>query len=741
MEKIKNKIYLFVFCLFLFAFCSADEYTGQYSGSLDDFLSQYSFYNDSTFQNYYTTILNECSFYHMFSVQSSGIGTFKGFVFFSSIDNIGFGSRSYGYNYVNCFYYLFENSMRYAADTSARVSLKYPDFAQTVSYSSIGLTSDSDFYFLSFEGSRWSLVKFGPYLVGNSFIRYYSDSYCLTGGFSNSFVTLFGDPNWGNSDYLYYYLNGCGSALCGGDIAGGTFFHGTILPAVEDDRLDLYTLKSANGQDNLVIDLSKFRGAYTAAASKTFSDITVKLECDGVEQEFFLDSSTSEITNSWNYSNNVYSLMTPYTFFGVDSYDDVCVKQVSFGLTTSSPGGSATDSFNIACEYWLKRTSVPLEPSDIDKPDFSDPDVVSFQEISDMKSQLHEFSSRFSFLDGTWNFISDGQLPDIASWATVYTNYVWFGDGNSDTTYSGHWFQMANNIPSVSDFSREFDPSLFVQNNMMWAWYDVVILKVFTVHVPGSAIPYIDTYQLAGYLVFFSDRYYDHYQVYNQIDMLRVLQEQASNDVMFYNYMYDKLDDFESKTLTGISSLIDLNKDSNSWLQSLNSGISGLERSITSGSASIVAAIENIDIPEPVFFDDSGIILAINNGFNSLTSRLNYLLVPSFSWKNTNYSTYLDSLGVLSAPFRFGSQALIGLENRYNSNLVYDIDSVSMPLPDGGSFEILPDQHLSLSMASIGLTGDLWTNLQYFFFWLAVLGQAFLTWSVIFGKGEQELDI
>ena len=557
----------------------------------------------------------------------------------------------------------------------------------------------------------------------------------------NRFIKLYGNFS-GRCDFSFdnYLAKGENNYRC--DISGHSYYFSPLPDFIEDDRLEIYTTFQSNDVKLLNIDLSKFRTGYSAAVSKSFSDVTVNLNCDGVDETFVLSSSTSSIVDIFSAYNEVYTLITPYSFFNLDQYEDVYISSVSFGLTTSSAGGFGTENFNIACQYYLKQVHVPLEPEEIPDPEYNDPDVYSDQQIQDMKSDLHEKSSRFSFVSGDWIFVQESDLPSFPFWATVYENYVWFADVNSDTTYQGHWWQMANNIPSVADLTRPFNPAEWFEQNKTFAFYDVILLKVWRcgVNVVGS-VPVVSVDDLAGYLVCISDRYYDHYNSELNLDLIKQLQLSAENSVLFYDALKTRLDDLAEDMDFGFNSLTDINDGTQykiiGWLKTIDTNISssftGLGSSLSSGFNSVVDAINNIVIP-------SG---GSSYSLPALSDELEYLFKPSLEWSAINYNDYVESLGVLALPFEFTFDVLDIAENQYDSDLKLHINqlSVDVPLeagtnPETTSFTVLSDQDIDFEPTSV-IPSALWSTLQYLNAFGLVLVQALGTYNHIFRGGDK----
>lgn len=516
-------------------------------------------------------------------------------------------------------------------------------------------------------------------------------------------------------------------------------------PAVDDDRLQLYTLKDSGGNQNLVVDLTKFR-YHTPAGTVTFSDIILNLDCDGSNVSFSLPASSSEVVDIYNYYNVAYSILTPYKVFSLDNFDNVFVSSVSFNLVTSTIGGVVVQAFNISCDYWLKKTVDPLAPEDIPDPEYSDPVVKDVEQVQDMRDSLEAATtSRPSAFSGEWVFLQDH--PQVPSWASNYDFRVIrsLSQISQLVNVNVYNYYYDNNPNGLDWLHGSFNPRTFLDENRDFAYYDMIIISCYKADLVSdttTAVPRL-TYQnieLEGYLVFYSQRFYIKQQGITQQDIFLSSELSAQNAKAYYDYMKLKLDDFEAKTLFGLSNIIDLNKDGISWLQTINNKCNLLDSSLNSGSSSVVTAIENI--PQPDLFDDSNIITSIDTGFLNLQNRMTYLFVPSFSWQAVNYTEYLDSLGILSVPFRFGSQALNGLENNYSSNFEFEIAAFNMPLPDGGSFRLWDQHNIDFNIVEAGLPGSLWSTLQNFFFWICVIAQSYYTYCHIFRKeGGDDLDL
>ena len=725
--KIKSLIISTSFLLVLFCFSSADSMKQADRDSIHEYFSnhgspaQFSSAQWETIETY----MNTCPYFLILEGSNSNNVCLFLFPFDSSVLEPWFFSGS---SYVSFDYFgaILPYSLGNLSGTSAASAYTYYCFAIIDGGWDIGGCS-CNIGSVDFGMSSWNRYW------------YYNNIGSLS-NFSRSSFTISTNSNFSNQ---VYYTNFDCKVIESSYTNFHTYEQNIFNPdAMEDERLKLSHIFGLGGIDELLINMSEFYTETGASPTSgtTFSDVTLTVDYTDFQdqvttQDIVLSSSNSTITHSDYPSTLIHLVETPYSVFGnFEDYSKIEIIGCSFSRDYAHLGASGPvneiDNFIISCSFVLKAAtaSSDLEPEEIDLPDYEDPEVVSQSQIEQIRQQLQEDSTAPNPNSGDWSFVQ--AHPVVPSWADHYDFRVIYSDANSfvgNQVASNVWnYYTSNNPNGLNWLTSGFVPREFLYNNSAAMFYDMIIISVYEANValaPDNLnILQYNNIELQGYLVFYSERYYIHRQALTQQDILSVLEYESYNDILYYTYVKDKLDDFENKTALGLSKLIGLQGSTNSWLSSLDFRLTGTNQQL----GQILTAINNIDIPEA---PDLG----------EITDSLEYLFIPSFSWSTINYNEYLDSLGILSMPFRFGSSVFSGLENGYSPNLEYHLYEAAVPLPaslgvSGNSFKLWDDQDFTLVTASIIPDQDLLANIRLFNLIICIMSQAFLTYLHIFRR-------
>ena len=341
----------------------------------------------------------------------------------------------------------------------------------------------------------------------------------------------------------------------------------------EDSRLKLSHVFGLGGVDNLLVNLSEFYAetGSSPVSGTTFSDVTLNVEFiddeDNVSTESFVLSSSNSTIEKTSYpsTSNMYLVQTPYSTFGdFSNYDSVKIVGCSFSRTYSViTQPDSVENFSISCNFYLKESVSQSEitPEEIELPEYEDPEVVSQSQIEQIRQQLQEESTAPNANSGDWSFVQDH--PVVPSWADHYDFRVIYSDENSfvgNLVNANVWNYYTSNDPNgIGWITSGFSPKEFLHNNSAAMFYDMIIISVYSANVALSLdnlnLLVYNNIELQGYLVFYSERYYIHRQALTQQDILSVLEYESYNDILYYTYVKEKLDDFELKTLNGFSPL------------------------------------------------------------------------------------------------------------------------------------------------------------------------------------------
>ena len=382
----------------------------------------------------------------------------------------------------------------------------------------------------------------------------------------------------------------------------------TPINYTEDSRLKFSLINDTFDGKVLMTDIRQFVSDFPiqdTSHSSIFLDpasITLTYTVGSTEKTITLNSTNSSIRSK-------YIFETPIYYFDFDDDNtDVIITKADFtisGTSQSSPF-SATETYKISCNYPIRQlTPLPI-PTPIPDPTYndvetnvSDPATV-LQEIT---IQLTNDSTTTNAFTGEWTL--DQTHPTVPTWADNYDFRVIKSDFNSiisGIVNADIWNYYTTNDPNDYDWiTGGFNPRNFVDENRNFAFYDMIIISVYEANVAwdpdnvGTNLIYQNIH-LLGYITLYSQRYYVHKAAITDSNILATLEYSSMNDVAFYETIKAAVDQFEEYTLGRFDASLDIEKDSLSWLKTIDNSIKAIDP-----------------------FDDSSILNVLDNIYDAIT--------------------------------------------------------------------------------------------------------------------------
>lgn len=364
---------------------------------------------------------------------------------------------------------------------------------------------------------------------------------------------------------------------------------------ISDDRLKLWTINNDSGSQELVIDFTDF-GTDTSNSSVSYSSLSLDIEVDGVSSKIeSLDRYIEKVGNPLYSSQDILAYI-PYSVFDIDSALNAKVTGVSFIKQLSTQSGEPTyETFNIAVDYYLKQEVSSVSPEPIVK----DPDTVSSKltasEITSVKN-LNSFASvQFHDVDLGHIVFPDNfdilfvSISGSSSLADVLNTVISILTSNNLSELASSLSDAALlNFNGVTSVDAAHNKILDILGDKL---YSSVFDVIYFTYDPGNGDAYTYWYYFteAGRLRVANSYLADIYVEANQ---------SSYTLGSIYNFLYERLNDFEEKSLIAITGSNTLLAKSNEWLQS------------------ILNAVNNIRIP-----DYSGSLSSIITGINELNSK------------------------------------------------------------------------------------------------------------------------
>lgn len=416
---------------------------------------------------------------------------------------------------------------------------------------------------------------------------------------------------YGNADSFYRCNGSNGTGYSNGWSVSQLSVTPIQIPYTEDSRLKFSTSLRGDGEKLLNTDLSGFVH-WGPADNQDISDLVLTLDCDGTEVEVELDDTNSEIVNTKNpnYSKTLVYI-TPYSELGLDEYEDVTIVKCDFTHTDFNLMGTVVTDYHIACNYVLKNETAPIESEEIERDNNVDGDKLTQQDMDDVYYNIHFNDDA----DLDFDEFFDVEFPDGFSFYYVCLKNV--AASWSDMIEDGFilpsdiYYLVTQTMPNKAAL-EEYIAS-WIKDNQAALFYDVVVFD----YVQETNTTLTHTYYYytteSGRIRAISNLLADIYQESNQT---------AVNTAAIYDYMYTRLNDFEDKSLESFNDMVALDRQRNTWLSTISSGVNTLNQTSLNGFADVVEAINGIDIPVPEPFDDSDIL----GGLSDILDKLDDLI-------------------------------------------------------------------------------------------------------------------
>lgn len=547
--------------------------------------------NWTNYQSQYDLAFNSCPYYVTFSANDYL------FVDFFVTDGIAF-SNTMGYAN-NGFYYM--SGTAYGPSGSGYVVTPDPN----VRFSSAGIV-----------GYRFMIEKWGSFNL--KFALSFSVSSPLTRGsynntyyYNSSTSVIYGSTsgaalsnpsfNFSNSiDYGDNYVNN-----------GYRSFRlvETSIPLYsEDTRLQFATVPDTYGNKFLWINLTQFLDGTGSRISYDIPSLpSIILDINGSSQSFslpdvYLTNLTSNTSGSGTFVP-VLRYQVPFSFFNFDDDDEVTVTNFTFSLTRTNFTDSETTDYRIACSYPMQTTASNAPTGE---PIASDPDTIT-NKITNIT--YNEIVDKVNFADGYYSPEGGGGNPLVVpdGYTVKYVTITGtrtlasiiqtiYDDFDVTIDTARDVVQYITGISQTDAAERFIEDS--VRDNHYTQSYDIVVYY----WAPDASLGEVDVmyYYLteAGRIRGISQIVADIYRDVNQT---------AYNTYALYDFLYQRLNDFEDKTLASLYEQLGVSK--------------GIQSSVTLANSTLVDilnAINGLDIPAPSV-DYTGLLQSILQALGNMS--------------------------------------------------------------------------------------------------------------------------
>lgn len=346
----------------------------------------------------------------------------------------------------------------------------------------------------------------------------------------------------------------------------------------EDSRLRMY-ITNAIGGPRLNVNVVDFAKSFPYPDQTVLQpkEITLTIETDGVESLYTLDSSTA----IW--ASKYWATVPVSDIAELDGHDVVKITKVQFSMYDSF--ANMTEDFYIATDFALKDTTEEINPATILPPGDIYEDAKSTAQIDLLVQTLEANGSGSVYGDFTFQ----SSIPVLPSWSDeIYTDLTRMEDTSS--AFADHWYDhypwsfgdiQINPVEYINEFCDGYA-----------SVYDVIIFRVYGWMLDASFStddPTIGSYStgIKGYIVLYTNKFYNHSTSLTSLDILTVLQNDANQQKSNWSWLVSKLNDFESKSLEAMNADLRVERESRDWLKS------------------IWNQIDNLDMP---FYDDSDLL-------------------------------------------------------------------------------------------------------------------------------------
>ena len=338
-----------------------------------------------------------------------------------------------------------------------------------------------------------------------------------------------------------------------------------------------------------------------------YTSITLDFDCDGTEVSVTLDSDdypelfsnydTSLPGNGsayipWSMVQKVKKLLQ-YAEYDVISCTGCSITMS--GYPSGSPSSSASEYTMVA----EKNPPLVLKGvTYVETPEFDTASVtpaadrpVSVEKGSTYQSNAFHVSNLYGLSSVEFNEFS------YPSWCHVLSISVDITSSRGKYWYIRLWLNDNQQVYVYSD-DRSVDEALseFLSENSYSDFYDILIFDVISTDTNDN------THTIDSYYVYFTERYYTRLQFCAFEDLQTVLEADAYYMKHTALLLDSVLTNIDSNLVDFFTSSLDVDSKMLYYLDSINIKFDDLDRSVTSGTASIVAALNNLDS-----FDDTRI--------------------------------------------------------------------------------------------------------------------------------------
>lgn len=358
-------------------------------------------------------------------------------------------------------------------------------------------------------------------------------------------------------------------------------------PSTNTEGFDVYKY-GTSGSERLVCDFTDCISISFAVGNS--SNISLTLEIDNIESTINFDSTSEYYQYDVERHEAKYSF--PYSTLGITA-ETVNAKLINVNIEniTSSPGGSTRKNIVWVTPILLYGSDYEdLEPEHISKdtlPDYEKFDDPATQTSYNLTTNrwLTSASSTFDYsLFTRWNFspkyLIIGVEPYGASQA-LKDSLVGFLRSIANLEF-GNALDIALEVgqgKTVQDQITEFiNENLYITD-----LYDILVFG----YLPSEN----GTMQ---YYIYTTDSYNNHLNNSLMYDLLQAISDDGKALDTLYNYLYDRLDDFEEKSLNKFNEMVGLGEVENDLLTKIYNRLKSILDAILN---------LNIEIPEADYTD------------------------------------------------------------------------------------------------------------------------------------------
>lgn len=362
----------------------------------------------------------------------------------------------------------------------------------------------------------------------------------------------------------------------------GTHIELEHQPDLNTDGFDVYKYGSENNQ-KLVCDFTECISISDAVGNS--STVSLVLNIDSVETTLNFDSTSEYYYYTGNYNNAGARYSLPFSALGITP-NTINANLISVNVinTTSSPGGSYNKSIwwvtpitLVGSSYEDETASVISKDTLPDYDHFDDPATQQSYKETTNRWLTSTYNTLPLSLFNRWNFevkykvipvyqegLGSAALNAFLTAITQALN-LQFGDvvETAIELYNGH------SIYEIID-------DILLNNNYA-EYYDLI---AFCYQDSNGSDPV--------YYIYTTDSYNNHLTNSYLYDIMQTIYDDGKALDSIYNYLYDRLDDFETKSLNKMNEAVGLGEIENNLLEKIRKLLD-----------QILAAILNLDLEVP----------------------------------------------------------------------------------------------------------------------------------------------